>query len=77
MIFLHRTGSATPYARSLSKGKGNHTLDENFMHRLGVNENRHIEIMGLDGEENERFINAVLGFQRAHHKGALLDMKFT
>ncbi len=77
MIFLHRTGSATPYARILCEGKGSKSLDGNFMLRLGVNENRHVEIMGLDGGQNERFIKAVLGFQRAHHKGALLDMEFT
>ncbi len=47
------------------------------MHRLGVTETRHVEIVGLNGEENERFIKAVLGFRRACHKRALLDMEFT
>ncbi len=47
------------------------------MHHLGVNEMRHVEIVGLDGEENERFIKAVLGFHRACHKNALLEMEFT
>ncbi len=47
------------------------------MLHLGVNETRHVEFVGLNGEENERFIKAILGFRRAYHKRALLDMEFT